>query len=131
MNANGGCFTSAAVEYGFTLIAANARFLKEFTQTSWYLPVSERSTFAVSGRVGLIQDLGAGMTIDPETGQLIPTSGVPLSERFTGGGDTSHRAYPLDLLGTACPTQQSIDEGCRPTLIDILDSNGNHTTAPL
>jgi len=56
---------------------------------------------------------------------------VPLSERFTAGGDTSHRAYPLDLLGTACPTQQSIDEGCRPTLIDILDSNGNHATAPL
>jgi outer membrane translocation and assembly module TamA len=71
------------------------------------------------------------MTIDPATGQLIPTSGVPLSERFTSGGDTSHRAYPLDLLGTACPTQQSIDEGCRPTLIGILDSNGNHTTAPL
>ncbi|MBV9185072.1 MAG: translocation/assembly module TamB domain-containing protein, partial [Acidobacteria bacterium] len=131
INPHRGFFTTASAEYAFPLIAANARFLKEFTQTSWYLPVSERSTFAVSGRVGLIQDLGAGTTIDPETGQLIPTSGVPLSERFTAGGDTSHRAYPLDLLGTACPTQQSIDEGCRPTLIDILDSNGNHATAPL
>ena len=57
-----------SVEYAFPLIAANARFLKEFTQTSWYLPVSERSTFAVSGRVGLIQDLGVGTTIDPDTG---------------------------------------------------------------
>ncbi|MEA2416497.1 MAG: outer membrane protein insertion porin family, partial [Thermoanaerobaculia bacterium] len=130
INPHRGFFTTASAEYAFPLIAANARFLKEFTQTSWYLPVSERSTFAVSGRVGLIQDLGAGTTIDPETGQVIPTSGVPLSERFTAGGDTSHRAYPLDLLGTACPTQQSIDAGCRPTLIDIL-SNGNHNTAPL
>jgi outer membrane protein insertion porin family len=131
INPHRGFFTTASVEYAFPLIAANARFLKEFTQTSWYLPVSERSTFAVSGRVGLIQDLGSGTTIDPETGQVIPTSGVPLSERFTGGGDTSHRAYALDLLGTACPTQQSIEEGCRPTLIDIPDSNGNRTTAPL
>jgi outer membrane protein insertion porin family len=129
INPHRGFFTTASAEYAFPLIAANARFLKEFTQTSWYLPVSERSTFAMSGRVGLIQDLGAGTTTDPETGQLVPTSGVPLSERFTGGGDTSHRAYPLDLLGTACPTQQSIEEGCRPTL--ILDPNGNHTTAPL
>jgi outer membrane protein insertion porin family len=131
INPHRGFFTTASVEYAFRLIAANARFLKEFTQTSWYLPVSDRSTFAVSGRVGLIQDLGIGTTIDPQTGELIPTSGVPLSERFTSGGDTSHRAYPLDLLGTACPTQKSIDEGCHPTLIDILDSKGNPTSAPL
>jgi outer membrane protein assembly complex protein YaeT len=131
INPHRGFFTTASAEYAFPLIAANARFLKEFTQTSWYLPVSERSTFAVSARAGLIQDLGAGTTIDPETGDIIPTSGVPLSERFTAGGDTSHRAYPLDLLGTACPTQQSIDDGCRPTLIDILDSDKKHTTAPL
>jgi outer membrane protein assembly complex protein YaeT len=131
INPHRGFFTTASAEYAFPLIAANARFLKEFTQTSWYLPVSERSTFAVSGRVGLIQDLGAGTTIDPETGAEIPTSGVPLSERFTSGGDTSHRAYPLDLLGTICPTQPSIDAGCRPTLIDILDSSGKHITAPL
>jgi outer membrane protein insertion porin family len=132
INPHRGFFTTASVEYAFRFIAANARFLKEFTQTSWYLPVSERSTFAVSGRLGLIQDLGTGMRLDPATGQLIPTSGVPLSERFTGGGDTSHRAYALDLLGTACPTPASIDAGCRPTLIDILDPNRNrHTTAPL
>ncbi|MEA2337343.1 MAG: outer membrane protein insertion porin family, partial [Thermoanaerobaculia bacterium] len=131
INPHRGFFTTASVEYAFPLIAANAKFLKEFTQTSWYLPVSDRSTFAVSARVGLIQDLGVGTTIDPDTGNLIPTSGVPLSERFTAGGDTSNRAYALDLLGTACPTQQSIDEGCRPTLIDIPDLNGRPATAPL
>jgi outer membrane protein assembly complex protein YaeT len=131
INPHRGFFTTASADYAFPLIAANARFLKEFTQTSWYLPVSDRSTFAVSGRVGLIQDLGAGTTIDPATGQVVQTSGVPLSERFTGGGDTSHRGYALDLLGTACPTQQLIDEGCRPTLFNFLDATGKPTTAPL
>ncbi len=131
INPHRGFFTTASVEYAFPLVAANARFLKEFTQTSWYLPVSERSTFAVSGRIGLIQDLGAGTRIDPITGAVIPTSGVPLSERFTAGGDTSDRAYPLDLLGTACPTAASLAAGCRPTLIDILDPTRGHTIAPI
>jgi translocation and assembly module TamB len=131
LNPHRGFFTTASVEYAFRFIAADARFLKEFTQTSWYLPVTDRSTFAMSGRIGLIQDLGQGTTIDPATGAVIPTSGVPLSERFTSGGDTSNRAYALDLLGTACPTQQSIDAGCRPTLIDINDPVRGHVTAPL
>ena len=131
LNPHRGFFTTESIEYAFPLVAANARFLKEFTQTSWYLPVTERSTFAMSGRIGLIQDLGLGMQVDPDTGNLIPTSGVPLSERFTSGGDSSNRAYALDSLGTACPTQASIDAGCRPTLIDIIDLNGHHTTAPL
>jgi translocation and assembly module TamB len=130
LNPHRGFFTTESVEYAFPLVAANARFLKEVTQTSWYLPVTERSTFAMSGRIGLIQDLGLGMKLDPDTGNLIPTSGVPLSERFTSGGDTSNRAYALDSLGTACPTQASIDAGCRPTLFDVVD-NGHHTTAPL
>jgi len=131
LNPHRGFFTTASVEYAFRFLAADARFLKEFTQTSWYLPVTDRSTFAMSGRIGLIQDLGIGTTIDPVTGAEIPTSGVPLSERFTTGGDTSNRAYALDLLGTACPTQASIDAGCRPTLIDIVDPLRGHITAPL
>jgi outer membrane protein assembly complex protein YaeT len=131
LNPHHGFFTTASVEYAFRFLAADARFLKEFTQTSWYLPVTDRSTFAMSGRVGLIQDLGSGMTIDPATGAEIPTSGVPLSERFTTGGDTSNRAYALDLLGTACPTQASIEAGCRPTLILIDDPLRGPTPAPI
>lgn len=131
LNPHRGFFTTASVEYAFRFLAADARFLKEFTQTSWYLPVSDRSTFAMSGRIGLIQDLGTGMTIDPTTGAQIPTSGVPLSERFTTGGDSSNRAYALDLLGTACPTQASIEAGCRPTLILINDPLHGPTPAPI
>lgn len=126
-----GFFTTASTEYAFKFLAADAKFLKEFAQASYYFPVSERSVFAVSGRAGLIQDFGLGTSIDPETGEQIETSGVPLSERFTAGGDTSHRAYALDLLGTACPRQIDLDTGCRPTIVDILVPDRGHTTSPI
>jgi outer membrane protein assembly factor BamA len=87
-----GFFTSASVEYAFKLFSADARFTKEFVQGAWYLPVSQRSVFVMSARVGLIQSRGSTFGLNS----------VPLSERFMGGGDTSHRAYPLDLLGTLC-----------------------------
>jgi outer membrane protein insertion porin family len=104
-----GFYTSASTEYAFRALSADARFLKEFTQGTWYLPLSARSVFAVSGRAGLIQDLGS----------------VPLSERFTAGGDSSHRAYALDLLGTICPDPN--DTSCKPTLIRLSDG----TVAPI
>jgi outer membrane protein insertion porin family len=88
-----GFFTSASIEYAFPVISADANFVKEFVQGAWYVPVSARSTFVLSARAGLIQAAGRDIPgINP----------VPLSERFTAGGDTSHRAYPLDLLGTLC-----------------------------
>ncbi len=99
-----GFFTSASTEYAFRALAADAHFMKEFTQGSWYLPVTQRSVFAVSGRVGLIQALG-GI--------------VPLSERFTAGGESSNRAYPLDLLGTMC--LDPLNRNCQATLI-LLDN---------
>lgn len=97
-----GFFTSASIEYAFPMLSADARFLKEFAQATYYLPLSERTVFVVSGRAGLIHPLG-GRT-------------VPLSERFTAGGESSHRAFPLDLLGTLC-ADPSETNGCRPTLI--------------
>jgi outer membrane protein assembly complex protein YaeT len=105
-----GFFTSASIEYAFRALSADAHFLKEFTQGSWYLPLTQRSVFALSGRVGLIQPL-----------QEI----VPLTERFTAGGDSSHRAYALDLLGTICLDPN--DTSCHPTLIRLDDG----TIAPL
>jgi outer membrane protein insertion porin family len=122
-----GFFTNASVEYAFRALAAEANFLKEFAQASYFLPVSERSVFAVSGRVGLIQDLGKG--IDPDTGKLL--SGVPVSERFTGGGESSHRAFPLDLLGITCADPRDADicqfdasgKPINATLLNVPDDN--------
>jgi translocation and assembly module TamB len=129
-----GFFTSASVEYAFRALAANAHFLKEFAQASWYLPVSTRSVFAVSGRTGVIQDLGGEIGVG---GQRL--SGVPLSERFTSGGETSHRAFPLDLLGYTCADPAdaalcTIDLAGKlrgATLVDVVDDQGRHTIAPL
>jgi outer membrane protein insertion porin family len=111
-----GFLSSASVEYAFRALAADAHFLKEFTQAAWYLPLGGRSVFGVSGRVGLIQDLGGGLD---ENGERL--SGVPLSERFTAGGDSSHRAFALDLLGTTCKDPRDGGPDCHPTLVILGD----------
>jgi outer membrane protein assembly complex protein YaeT len=117
-----GFFTSASIEYAFQALAADAHFLKEFAQASYYFPVSTRTVFAVSGRIGLIHDLG----------------NVPLSERLTGGGDTSHRAFPLDLLGITCADPRDADictldpatgRYIGATLIDL--GGDDHRIAPI
>jgi outer membrane protein assembly complex protein YaeT len=115
-----GFFTNASLEYAFPVLGADAKFLKEFAQASYFFPVTDRSVFAVSGRLGFIQDYGKG--IDAETG--LPISGVPISERFTGGGESSHRAFPLDLLGITCADPRDADI-CR------FDAKGNPLNATL
>jgi len=98
-----GFLSSASLEYAFRAFAADAHFLKEFAQASWYLPVSTRSVFAVSTRFGFIQDFG-------------DLAGVPLSERFTAGGESSERGVKLDLLGSTCRDPRDGGAGCVPTL---------------
>ncbi|HEY5611442.1 MAG TPA: BamA/TamA family outer membrane protein, partial [Thermoanaerobaculia bacterium] len=80
----------ASVEYAFPLASADTEFLKGFSQGAWYRPLSARNGLAVSARIGLIEPLG--ITAESE-------EGVPFSERFTAGGETSHRAFKLDELG--------------------------------
>ncbi|HVR40205.1 MAG TPA: POTRA domain-containing protein, partial [Thermoanaerobaculia bacterium] len=118
-----GFFTSASVEYAFPFIRADANFTKEFVQGAYYYAISPRNVVALSGRVGLIQPLGMD-----EKG--LPLA-VPLSERFTAGGDTSHRGFPLDLLGTLCLDEKDFKDGkCEPTLFrtsgdEVLPLGGN------
>jgi outer membrane protein assembly complex protein YaeT len=105
-----GFLTSASIEYAFPFAQATANFTKEFVQAAYYFPVSQRSVFAVSARLGLIQpQRGAG------------ESAVPLSERFTAGGEASHRAFPLDLLGSLCLEEGETLDNCKPTLIRATD----------
>ena len=91
---------------------ATAHFFKEFLQGAYYIPLTARTVVALSGRVGLIQSKGGTTSSD-----------VPLSERFTAGGEVSHRGFGLDQLGDLCrssPETGYIDleetEGCEPTL---------------
>ncbi len=109
LNPRHGFFTTASAEYAFPLFNARTSFVKEFAQGSWYRPITARSTFAVSGRLGLIQPIGKpdtrglDLSADPT---LTDFANVPFSERFTAGGESSNRAFTLDNLGilaSECP----------------------------
>lgn len=115
-----GFFTTAVIEYAFPVASATADFLKEYAQASYYFPVTDRSVFAVSSRAGLIQPFGT-VLVDGVP-QRRP---VPLTERFTGGGDNSHRAFPLDMLGTLCNPPS---DSCHPTLINLIDPTTGELT---
>ncbi|HEY0159424.1 MAG TPA: translocation/assembly module TamB domain-containing protein [Thermoanaerobaculia bacterium] len=111
-----GFFTSASIEYAFPLFAADAGFLKEYLQGAFYIPTSERTVIALSGRLGLIQAYAHYPEGHASAGQLLP---IPLSERFTAGGETTHRAFELDRLGDPCVTAEAPHTpipGCVPTL---------------
>jgi outer membrane protein assembly complex protein YaeT len=111
-----GFFTSASIEYAFPLFAADAGFLKEYLQGAFYIPLTERTVIALSGRLGLIQAYARYPEGKPLAGSLLP---IPLSERFTAGGETTHRAFALDRLGNPCVTADDKHEdiiGCVPTL---------------
>jgi outer membrane protein insertion porin family len=120
-----GFFTTASVEYAFKTFRADAEFLKESVQASWYLPLSQKSVFALSGRIGLIQPLGG---VNPDTGLR---GGVPLTEKFTAGGDSSHRAYAQDLLGTICVDPNNAECVANATLIRIAGTNNTSILAPI
>ncbi|HVR42688.1 MAG TPA: outer membrane protein assembly factor BamA [Thermoanaerobaculia bacterium] len=101
-----GIYASASLEYAFPLFAAESTFLKGFAQSAWYRPLSQRSTLALSARVGLIHRLASSGA----------AALVPFPERFTSGGESSHRAFELDRLGILC---DDTDPDCEPTLIEI------------
>ena len=117
-----GFFASASVEYAFEMFSAEAKFLKEYAQGAWYLPLSGRTVLALSGRLGLMQPHGDQTDAD-----------MPLSERFTAGGESSHRAYALDRLGDLCRTSPDdgyeIIPGCEPTLYQSFTRNDDGTVS--
>jgi outer membrane protein insertion porin family len=116
-----GFFTSASVEYAFPSFSADANFLREYVQGAWYRPVSSRTVIAVSGRVGLIQPLGGTDHRD-----------VPLSERFTAGGENSHRAFALDRLGDLCLDRNGARiPDCQPTLFRRIDPDTLQHVGPI
>lgn len=99
-----GIYASASLEYAFPLFAAETTFLKGFAQSAWYRPLSSRSTLAISARIGLTERLASNG----------PASVVPFPERFTAGGESSHRAFEVDRLGILC---EDDDLDCEPTLV--------------
>lgn len=110
-----GFFTSASLEYAFPLFSADAGFLKEYVQGALYLPVSRSTVVALSARAGFIQPYAK------KNGAILP---VPFSESFTAGGENTHRAFALDLLGNLCDDPAE-PEDCQPTLFTEIDDEGN------
>lgn len=110
-----GFFASASVEYAFPLFSASAGFTKEYVQGAYYIPLSERTVLALSGRAGFIQRYAK--RFDEDLGREVLRE-TPLSERFTAGGETTHRAFPTDLLGDPCMESKTspVDELCEQTL---------------
>jgi outer membrane protein insertion porin family len=91
-----GLFVAADVKYAFSVLDANARFLKGFLQAALYRPYGE-TTFAISLRVGAIDSFG---TCDKTANPTCPPNlEIPIVERFFAGGRTTHRAFSLDDLG--------------------------------
>ena len=117
-----GFFTSASIEYAFPLFSAKADFLKEYVQGAWYLPVTRSTVFALSGRIGLIQNFARN-----KDGTVLP---VPLSERFTAGGENTHRAFPLDRLGNLCIDPDE-PRDCERTLFQAIDPKTGKRVGPV
>ena len=115
-----GFFTSASLEYAFPVFAATAHFLKEYAQGAWYQPIG-RSTLVLAGRFGHAQSYAH------KNGETVP---IPLSERFTAGGENTHRAFPLDRLGNLCIDPEEPDD-CQPTLFQAVDPETHERIGPV
>ncbi|MGH9381725.1 MAG: POTRA domain-containing protein [Thermoanaerobaculia bacterium] len=86
------------LERAFPLFAADEEFLKLFLHGTAYKNLGRPGLLAASLRLGAIEPL-AELGRDPIVPPELPSSGVPISERFFAGGRASHRAYGRDDLG--------------------------------
>lgn len=133
-----GFFTSASIEYAFPLFSATQGFLKEYVSAAFYVPFTSRTTLALSGRVGLIQAYARRPVELDDNGVL--TGGdirpIAISERFTAGGETSHRAFPLNLLGDLCRADTPLhpelpEKECKPTLYAEFNPETGERLTPI
>ncbi|HVT57695.1 MAG TPA: POTRA domain-containing protein [Thermoanaerobaculia bacterium] len=87
------------LQYSFPALGSSAEFLKLFYQQTQYVNLGAPGVLAGSVRLGGIEafrSLGRG---DPDVPATLPSSNIPIDERFFAGGSTTDRAYNLDLLG--------------------------------
>jgi len=93
----------ATADLAARAIGSEVGFVKTYLQSYYYhqLPIPRRVVLALGARVGLAH--GFNREISGGTIPGLPTSGtingLPASERFFAGGDTSVRGFALDRLG--------------------------------
>ncbi len=73
---------------------------KTLLQAFVYRQVSARQRVVFAGGIRIGFGTGYGTTVDPTTGESVPVTSLPLSERFFAGGNTTVRGVAEDTLGT-------------------------------
>ncbi len=81
-----GRLSRAAVSVASQYLGSEFDFVKAELSTAWFIPVTRKSTVALSVRGGLIEPFG-------QSGRS------PLSERFFVGGDDTIRGFARDKVG--------------------------------
>jgi len=102
-NPRRGAFANVDLAAYGEAIGSQAAFVKFFAQGSLFRKVAGDSVWAQSIRVGLADPYGISEqpTVSASGEVVIP--GVPLSERFFAGGDTTVRGFKYDQLGPKDP----------------------------
>lgn len=85
-NPRRGSFNSGSAELASYYFGSEVDYYKVAGQSTWYFPVSRRSTFVVSGRAGYIHPLR-------------DTKEAPIQKRFFLGGRTTVRGFREESLG--------------------------------
>lgn len=119
LDATRGWSTSLQLEYAFPFLSAEADFLKLFWQQTYYQPLGPLGLLAGSVRIGAIEPLDDQAEVDPTVPEGLASALVPVSERFFGGGRTSHRGFERDQLGIVGDTLLEREGG------DFLELGGN------
>lgn len=119
LNPNLGWSTNLQLEFAFPLLDAEANFLKLFWQQTQYTALGRFGSLASSFRLGAIEGLSDSAPLGPLVPEDFASARIPISERFFGGGRTSHRAFERDRLGIVGDTLISNGDG------DFVEVGGN------
>ena len=111
LNPSLGWSTNLQLEFAFPLLDAEANFLKLFWQQTQYTSLGAFGSLATSFRLGAIEGLSDAAPLDPLVPVDLASARIPISERFFGGGRTSHRAFERDRLGVVGETLVSNGAG--------------------
>ncbi len=92
-----GHYLSGEVQYYGHGLGSEADFSKGFAQAYFFKEVLPNTVWAQAVRAGVAVTLGASHRDPSSTGDMV--SGLPPSERFFAGGDTTLRGFRRDRVG--------------------------------
>ena len=123
-----GWSTNLVLEAAQPLLDADIEFLKMFGQQTYHLDLRRFGVVAASLRLGAIER-ASGNVVDTTVPTGLPSSQVPISERFFAGGRSSHRAYRRDGLGVVGKTLLPFLDPDDPAAMERLVAVGGNGLA--